>query len=616
MLNAGLAYAFSVYSDAVKERFGLSQTEVAGVGTAVNLGGYLAIFPGAFYDTLRRYNRKGPLLTMLGGVVIHCAGYFALHAALVGRLQPPYWAVLGIALVAGNGVTWFETAALVTCVRNFETERGTVIGILKAFLGLSASAYVTLYVSFLDPNAIAFVLMLAILPALLCLLCSPFINYVPYIQVEPHTKSHAFHLALTAVVGLASYQAVVAIARREESLDFWAGVLTSSAAGILLLPVLAIPLIFGGLRSRRLRDLNPTPEPAEPAARADSFPPELAAFLLPGGPGGSGGGSAAAAANVYRNRPPARCLRSVSFWMLLFVNGACSGAGLTLLNNMAQLVIALGGQEGAQSVFISVYSIANCLGRLTSGFLPDRLLRLHNVPRTVSLVALAALAVGAALLNAFATLPLLGLAAFLSGFTFGGFQGVVPAVTSELFGLQHFATNYALTQLGPAAGSSLLATWLAGELYARALARHGGGTACRGPDCFRTTFLILAGLAAAALGVAVVLWHRTRPLYVKVIAWTKTERSKRGLKSELEEGQRLMRRVASENRHLHAIVRRGRAAVGQLEAALPSAPPSAAVAAAANALSALVQEADGMLAEQQRVYRDSDALPSMQALTG
>lgn len=56
--------------------------------------------------------------------------------------------------------------------------RGTVIGILKAFLGLSASAYVTLYVSFLDPDAIAFVLMLAILPALLCLLCASFINYV------------------------------------------------------------------------------------------------------------------------------------------------------------------------------------------------------------------------------------------------------------------------------------------------------------------------------------------------------------------------------------------------------------------------------------------------------
>lgn len=31
---------------------------------------------------------------------------------------------------------------------------------------------------------------------------------------------------------------------------------------------------------------------------------------------------------------------------------------------------------------------------------------------------------------------------------------------------------------------------------------------------------------------------------------------------------------------------------------------------------AQVQEADAMLAEQQRVYRDFDALPSMQALTG
>ena len=80
-------------------------------------------------------------------------------------------------------------------------------------------------------------------------------------------------------------------------------------------------------------------------------------------------------------------------------------------------------------------------------------------------------------------------------------------------------------------GSSLLATWLAGALYTRALARHGGGRACRGADCFRDTFLILAALAAAALATAVVLWHRTRPLYVKVIAWTKTERSKRGLKA-------------------------------------------------------------------------------------
>ena len=47
---------------------------------------------------------------------------------------------------------------------------------------------------------------------------------------------------------------------------------------------------------------------------------------------------------------------------------------------------------------------------------------------------LAALTVAAALLNAFATLPLLGLAAFLSGFSFGGFQVSieVACVATEL----------------------------------------------------------------------------------------------------------------------------------------------------------------------------------------
>lgn len=66
--------------------------------------------------------------------------------------------------------------------------RGTVIGILKAFLGLSGSFFTTVYVSFLDPDAVSFLMMLAIVPSAIVLTCSCFVNYVPYIQVEPHTK--------------------------------------------------------------------------------------------------------------------------------------------------------------------------------------------------------------------------------------------------------------------------------------------------------------------------------------------------------------------------------------------------------------------------------------------
>ena len=73
-------------------------------------------------------------------------------------------------------------------------------------------------------------------------------------------QSHAFHLAFTTVIGLAAYQAVIALARNSEDFDTWDGVLMTGANVALLFPILAIPIIFGGLRSRRLRDLSPTLE--------------------------------------------------------------------------------------------------------------------------------------------------------------------------------------------------------------------------------------------------------------------------------------------------------------------------------------------------------------------
>ena len=63
-------------------------------------------------------------------------------------------------------------------------------------------------------------------------------------------QSHAFHLAFTTVIGLAAYQAVIALARNSEDFDTWDGVLMTGANIVLLFPILAIPMIFGGLRSR------------------------------------------------------------------------------------------------------------------------------------------------------------------------------------------------------------------------------------------------------------------------------------------------------------------------------------------------------------------------------
>lgn len=81
------------------------------------------------------------------------------------------------------------------------------------------------------------------------------------------------------------------------------------------------------------------------------------------------------------------------------------------------------------------------------------------MPRTASCVFLSGVTLLAALLNAAQKQEVLSLASLLSGFAFGGFQGVVPAITSEIFGLQNFATNYAMIQLGPAAGRFSTFSW-------------------------------------------------------------------------------------------------------------------------------------------------------------
>lgn len=76
-------------------------------------------------------------------------------------------------------------------------------------------------------------------------------------------------------------------------------------------------------------------------------------------------------------------------------------------------------------------------------------------------------------------------------------------------------------------GSYVLATWLAGMLYDREARKFPSG-ACRGPNCFRPTFLIVAAASAVALLLSIMLHRRTLPLYERVIQDTIAERKRRG----------------------------------------------------------------------------------------
>lgn len=160
--------------------------------------------------SVKRWKRFGAFLCASVGALFYFVGFYGLYAAATRVIPSPMWLLSILAYVASNGGTWIEAAALATCVSNFETERGAVIGILKAFLGLSASMYTTLYMT-LCSQPLEFLRLLATVPPLIALTCSLGVHLVPFRQFEPHSKSHAFHIAMNATLSLAVYQLVSAL---------------------------------------------------------------------------------------------------------------------------------------------------------------------------------------------------------------------------------------------------------------------------------------------------------------------------------------------------------------------------------------------------------------------
>ncbi|EFJ44963.1 hypothetical protein VOLCADRAFT_94778, partial [Volvox carteri f. nagariensis] len=635
--SAGLSYVFPVYAPALKELWGYHETQIATIGSCFNIGGYLAIPSGALF------------VALIGSLLL-AIGYLGLFAAASGHVAPSFAFICVCAVLGGNSSTWFDTTAIVTNVRNFPRDRGTVVGILKAFVGLSASIYSSIYAATFASGgasavgaAIGFLFFVGAVSPVIALALTTAINLVPEAYHEPDPSSRAgvaaaaeplppetpllapsrrqpgpstprfsaqarFSFAYWLVALVAVYQAGAAL---------WAGAVHPTPyarrallGGLLslLALLLVVPLSSGDWVHRK-----PRPEAVERLKRsllsrlaargakaaaeirrsltgygnnvaaaadanngrgngdADLTEPLLSDVLGAGGnadgaavtvldrpigAASSDGGkssdatkdvlvaladpeappspsqealAAAAAAAAAQDEagalagpvvregdleaqiealekvpalpdlPLSAAVRSPLFWLLLFQFGVGLGTGLSYLNNLGSIVVALGGQRGGQVVFVSLFSVANATGRLAGGVLSELILRRYGIPRTLPLLAsscLTLIGVGGAAVSELYNLYLVSI---IAGLAFGAHWGLIPAITSDLFGLSHFGSNYTALQLGPAAGGYLLATVLTGKLYDRVARRHGDKLYCVGADCYFDTWCVLGGLNLLAL---------------------------------------------------------------------------------------------------------------------
>jgi hypothetical protein len=219
---------------------------------------------------------------------------------------------------------------------------------------------------------------------------------------------------------------------------------------------------------------------------------------------------------------PSGLFASPDFYLLFFSLALGLGAGITVINNLSQMVgayPALSLQSAGDAAnksggfshgLIKLLACANTLGRLFSGSASDFLSARRSrdaVTRTeFTTWCFVLMSCGMALLLIVpdaSPAPLLALGVGVVGWAFGSLFWAMPTLVMELFGSKHFGANRGIVGLSPAIGGYLLSTKVAGRVYAAAAA--DGVECAAGGACYRDAWGInlacatVAALACAAL---------------------------------------------------------------------------------------------------------------------
>lgn len=267
--------------------------------------------------------------------------------------------------MGGNSTTWMNTAVLVTCMRNFTKNRGPVSGILKGYVGLSTAIFTDLCTSLFSSSPSKFLLMLAIVPAIICLVACLFLRETPPASSPSEEKQEAEFFYIFNVLAI-----VVAVYLLTFDVTGPHGHVLSLAFSIGLIVLLAMPLgvpLYIFLYTSRSNSFDieqktlDDPLVVQKALLNNSEELE---------------GVKVADFEVLKQRPSigedhtiVQMIQTFEFWKL-FGSFLCgTGTAMCVMNNMAQMGLALGYSN--VSIFISLLSIWGFFGRIVSGLISE-----------------------------------------------------------------------------------------------------------------------------------------------------------------------------------------------------------------------------------------------------
>ncbi|KAI3980157.1 hypothetical protein MKX01_033298 [Papaver californicum] len=569
---SGNNYTFANYSGALKVLMRLTQLQLNSLSVAKDVGKAFGVLAGLASDRI-----STPLILLIGSVE-GFIGYGVQWLVVSKRISPlPYWQMCIFLALGGNSTTWMNTAILVTCIRNFHKNRGPVSGILKGYVGLSTAIFTDVCSALFANSPSNFLLMLAVVPAVICLTAIIFLREVPQTitstaaEAEESKYLNFFNVvAVSVALYLLSYD-ISGKHSRTLALCFASGLLFLLIASPLFIPVYSIfksassnndvesSVVRHQHSSNQVREGETQPEAVEkqvpveenvlrneqvqteekPALveekdlRTDHVV-EIEKKSVLDQEKDSGKDEVI---EIYKKpvlgeeHTILETVKTLDFW-ILFLSFLCGvGTGLTVMNNLGQMGLALGYAD--VSMFVSLTSIFGFFGRIGSGTISEYFLKNAATPRPLwNAASQIPMCLGYVVL-AIALPGSLYVGSILVGICYGVRLAITVPVASELFGLKYYGLIYNILILNLPLGSFLFSGLLAGLLYdAQATKTKGGGNTCIGAHCYRQVFMVMALTCVAGFVLDVFLTIRTKNLYKNIQITSCTKSSKSGVDQE------------------------------------------------------------------------------------
>ncbi|KAL1151521.1 hypothetical protein V6Z11_A09G047800 [Gossypium hirsutum] len=453
----GPGYIFGSISPVMKSSLNYNQRQLSKLGVAKDLGGSVGFIAGSLSEILPLWG------VLLVGALQNLIGYSSLWLIVTGKVPVfQLWAMCVLIFVGNNGETYFNTAALVSCVQNFPKSRGPVVGILKGFAALSGAILTQIYTMINFPDQASLIFMVAVGPTMVVFALMFIIRPVGgHKEVRP-SDGLSFTVVYSVCLLLAAY--LMAIMLLEDLVSVSHNLITVFTL-ILFVP-LFIPIVLSFCEEYR--------DPAEEDTREhevvssefkDENHEEVDSLVVPEGQKRIAQlqaklfqAATVGAVRVKNRKGPHRgedftlmqALTKADFWLIMFSLLLGSGSGLTVIDNLGQMSQSLGYDN--THIFVSMICIWNFIGRVGGGYISEIIVRDHAYPRPIVIaVAQLVMAVG----HVFFAMGWPGamyIGTLLIGLCYGAHWAIMPATVSELFGLKKFGAFYNFLNLANPAG--------------------------------------------------------------------------------------------------------------------------------------------------------------------